>query len=467
MNHPTSLRARRARNAGLLFASVLLVATLALFVSGCTGLKPYRTDYSACDIAANPTNAQSCTLEATTDYVLGFVECDDQGWLWDVRQMNTVVDRLIEEDGRTNLIMLVFVHGWKHNASFDDENVKMFRTNLTELAEMERRLNPRPRRVAGVYVGWRGLSSKAWLLEELTFWDRKNTAQEVGRGGVTELFGALEDLRNNSRGEIHRDRRQAPTQLIIVGHSFGGALTYSALAPLLIERAVQSDPLTHTQGAVRGFGDLVVLINPAFEAARFQVLYGLTTNRPTYLANQSVNLAIFTSKTDDATKVAFPIGRWFSTFWEKHRDPGQKKANRTAVGHFGPFTTHDLVPLTNLNVRAASSIPVKRKANPTIRSRQYKGQETIQDSVEQVNRLKGQIRRHQQTTANEMPDRSYEFSAARLVPRQTNILHMPVMNVSVDRSIIPNHGDIDTQAFLTFLREFVAAFTADELMPRR
>ncbi len=145
----------------------------------------------------------------------------------------------------------------------------------------------------------------------------------------------------------------------------------------------------------------------------------------------------------------------------------KNKANRTAVGHFGPFTTHDLVPFTNLNVRAASSIPVKRKANPTLRSRQYKGQETIQDSVEQVNRLKGQIRRHQQTTANEMPDRSYEFSAAKLVPRQTNVLHMPVMNVSVDHSIIPNHRDIDTQAFLTFLREFVAAFTADELMPRR
>jgi pimeloyl-ACP methyl ester carboxylesterase len=467
MNHSTSLRAGRGRKAGLLSLPGLLVTSLALFVSGCTSLKQYRTNYIANDIAANPANAQSCTLEVTTNYVLGIVECDDQGWLWDVRQMKTVVDRMIEEDGRTNLIMLVFVHGWKHNASFDDDNVKMFRTNLTELAEMERRLNPRPRRVAGVYVGWRGLSSKAWLLKELTFWDRKNTAQEVGRGGVTRLFGALEDLRNNSRGEFHHDRRQAPTQLIIVGHSFGGALTYSALAPLLVERAVQSDPVTHTQGAVRGFGDLVVLINPAFEAARFQVLYNLTTNRPTYFTNQSVNLAIFTSKTDDATKVAFPIGRWFSTFWEKHRDAGQKRANRTAVGHFGSFTTHDLVPFTNLNVRVASSIPLKRKANPRVQSRQYKGQETIQDSVEQVNRLKGQIRRHQQTTVKEMPDRSYEFSAAKLIPRQANVLHMPLMNVSVDRSIIPNHGDIDTQAFLTFLREFVAAFTEDELMPRR
>jgi pimeloyl-ACP methyl ester carboxylesterase len=467
MNYRISLRAKSAPKSMLLFVSTLVVAILTLFFSGCTDLKQYRTDYSNRDIAASPTNSPSCALEVTTNYVLGFVECDDQGWFWDVRQMHTVINRFIEEDARTNLLMVVFVHGWKHNASFDDDNAKMFRTNLTELAEMERRLNPRPRRIAGVYVGWRGLSNKAWLLKELTFWDRKNTAQEVGRGGITSLYAALEDLRNNSRGNLHRDRRQVATQLIVVGHSFGGALTYSALAPLLVERAIQSDPVTHTQGAVRGFGDLVVLINPAFEAARFEVLYGITTNRPTYLTNQSVNLAIFTSKSDDATKVAFPIGRWFSTFWEKYRDGGQKKANRIAVGHFGPFTTHDLVPFTNLNVKAASSMPGKPKPGPTIKSKQYKGHETIQESVEQVNRIKDQIRRHQETSVKEMPDRSYEFSAAKLIPCRTNILHMPVINVSVDHSIIPNHGDIDTQAFLTFLREFVAAFTTDELMPRR
>ena len=62
-----------------------------------------------------------------------------------------------------------------------------------------------------------------------------------------------------------------------------------------------------------------------------------------------------------------------------------------------------------------------------------------------------------------MPDRSYEFSHARLVPREDHgkpILHMPVFNVSVDKQIIPDHGTIDTQEFLTILREFVAAFTA-------
>ena len=450
-----SLLPHRANRVGL----GALLCGLLLGAAGCTGLKQYRTDYRACDTALNPTNCQAHALETTTNYVLGLVEFDDQGWLWDRKQMTAVVDRFGEEDYANGLLIVVFVHGWKHNASFTDENVKMFRTNLTELAEMERQLSEeggwRPRKVAGVYVGWRGLSNQAWLLRQLTFWDRKNTAQEVGRGGVTELYARLEDLRNNSRVRQGRDPRRLPTQLIIVGHSFGGALTYSALAPLLIERAVQSTPQNPSVGAARGFGDLVVLVNPAFEAARFQVLYQITTTQKWYPTNQSVNLAIFTSKTDSATKTAFPLGRRSSTFWEKHRDADQKKANVTAVGHYAPFTTHDLIAVTN-----RQSAPPAR--SPTVQSKNYQGQQTIPDSVEQVKSLRKQIQRHRENNVIEMPDRSYLFSGANLVPRTNHIAHMPVINVSVDTKIIPNHGDIDTQAFMTFLREFVTAFTADE-----
>ena len=450
---------------------IALTLALLLLAAGCTRLQQYRTNYHPSDTALTPADAQASTLEVTPNYVLGLVEFDDQGWLWDRRQMTTVLDRFMVEDHTNGLLMVVFVHGWKHNASFEDENVKMFRANLAEFAEMERQLNQeggrKPRRVAGVYVGWRGLSNKAWLLRQLTFWDRKNTAQEVGRGGVTELYSRLEDLRNNSRVLHRREAQRTPTQLIIVGHSFGGALTYSALAPLLVERAVQTSPVNDAVGAIRGFGDLVVLVNPAFEAARFQVLYSLATNQTWYLTNQSVNLAVFTSKTDDATRVAFPLGRCASTAWEKHRDSSQKKANLSAIGHFGPFTTHDLVPFTNQAPAATAQAGAKPKRSPRVQSTNYTGQNTVAASVAQVKSLKRQIGQHQEMTVHEMPDRSYQFSAAKLVPRGNHIPHLPVMNVSVDTSIIPNHGDIDTQAFLTFLREFVSAFTAEEIVPRR
>jgi len=210
-----------------------------------------------------------------------------------------------------------------------------------------------------------------------------------------------------------------------------------------------------------------VLVNPAFEAARFKGLFGVATNQTWYPTNQSVNLAIFTSKGDGATKTAFLGGRWLSTLWEKNRDRDQKKANRTAVGHYAPFITHDLMPWTNTVKPAAESPAPASKRKATVRSKNYKGQQTIPESVTQVKDLMRQIREHSEKDAREMPDRSYEFSNAKLIPRGKPTPHLPVINVSVAKEIIPNHGDIDTQAFMTFLREFVSAFTADESIPRR
>ena len=444
-------------------ASAALMLAWLVLGAGCTSLKQYRTDYRSCDTLAQGTACRTNAIEQTPDYMLGFVEFDDQGWLWDRRQMNAVLARFGREDYTNGLLMVVYVHGWKHNASWDDENVKMFRTNLTDLAEIERQLSReggwKPRKVAGVYVGWRGLSNKGWLTRQLTFWSRKKTAQEVGRGGVTELYARLEDLRNNSRVLHEGEPRRRPTQLIIIGHSFGGALTFSALAPLLVERAVQSSPTTHSLGAARGFGDLVVLINPAIEAARFQVLYSVTTNQHWYPSNQPVTLAIFTSKGDSATKVWFPLGRSSSAFWERYRDREQGRANITAVGHYGLFTTHDLVAVTN-----QSEVTVKRTRSA--RARAASVHLDITNSVARVKHLRKQIRRHQETTPKEMPDRSYQFSSSKLVPRENLILHMPVYNVSVDPAIIPDHGTIDTPAFLTFLREFVSAFAGQEPLPK-
>jgi len=55
-------------------------------------------------------------------------------------------------------------------------------------------------------------------------------------------------------------------------------------------------------------------------------------------------LAIFTSKGDWATHYVFPIGRLFSTMFQKNRhDKPQGAANRDAVGWVKPFITHNLV----------------------------------------------------------------------------------------------------------------------------
>src|SRR4030095_5517662 len=93
---------------------------------------------------------------------------------------------------------------------------------------------------------------------------------------------------------------------------------------------------------------MVVLVNPAFEAARFQVLLDAVQRDPSpeRVKTWPLNLAVFTPEADGATKTAFPFGRTMGTLFQSHQSRDEKRANRTAVGHYGPMLTHTLV-LTN------------------------------------------------------------------------------------------------------------------------
>lgn len=74
--------------------------------------------------------------------------------------------------------MVVFIHGWKHNAGRDDGNVASFNKALANLASSG---VLGKRRLVGLYVGWRGKSMHGLYSENLTYWDRKAVAEEVGR----------------------------------------------------------------------------------------------------------------------------------------------------------------------------------------------------------------------------------------------------------------------------------------------
>ena len=90
-----------------------------------------------------------------------------------------------------------WVHDRKNNAAYDNENVEMFRAELTELGKAEQNQSGPdqhpPRKIVGVYAGWRGLSAKWEPFKELSFWERKNTAHKIGYGAMTE---PLADLSN-------------------------------------------------------------------------------------------------------------------------------------------------------------------------------------------------------------------------------------------------------------------------------
>jgi hypothetical protein len=106
---------------------------------------------------------------------------------------------------------------------------------------------------------------------------------------------------------------------------------------------------------VRPFGDLIILINPAFEAARYLPLYTAAQAVTVYPKYQRPCFLAVTATNDQATGHWFPIGRWFSTRLESvrrnalARDNGaippvdaEKKAILNTIGHLPWLITHQL-----------------------------------------------------------------------------------------------------------------------------
>ena len=124
-----------------------------------TGLAPVRPR-PLFGIAPNAAHQAPRALFDMKTYELAIVEFDDQGRCFDRRQMEAVAARLADF-AEKDIIIVVFVHGWKHDARSDDDNLGNFQRvlDLTVGQEAGRATGGIARRpVLGVFVGWRGLS---------------------------------------------------------------------------------------------------------------------------------------------------------------------------------------------------------------------------------------------------------------------------------------------------------------------
>lgn len=439
-----------------------LFLSLPIAVAGCAQYGPYRTSTTLCEGSSNACATSVLYRhkppgQAMFDYSLGFVEFNDQGDPWPApaaqQQRAVVLDYLERQAARHDLLMVVFVHGWHHSAKGQDSgplslpgdpldgNVKTFQTVLQGLARGERSqaLAQRraPREVAGIYVGWRGESITLKLLNNLTFWDRKNTAAQVGHGGVTELLSRLELIKRTQDSKA-RDAAAKPavpdtmaipatgcdrlvasgqrissqTKLIVVGHSFGGLVVQSAVGQILEDRAVRTKGGDYgCQLDVEGFGNLVVLINPAFEAQRYSVIHNLAAARRFYPPEQLPVELILTSEADDATRYLFPLGRHVSTVFDRN---GWDRQNVTAVGHYAPYITHTLT----------------RQPSPP--------QVTLQQAWLDESR----------------PDR--EVCVAGLTLTRTQLSERnPYLNVRVAGNLIEGHNDIGEPQIIEFVKQMI------------
>lgn len=444
-------------------ASIATLVVALLAVTACAPHMQYRTVHPDVCISPKPNPTPECETHALqrlpsdngSSYLLGFIEFDDQGQLWDRTQMNDVLMTLRTEAGTRDLLMVVFVHGWKHSAAPGDANINTFRDVLANLSDTEAHLakaaNTSARQVVGIYFGWRGGSLPVKYLENVTFWDRKNTAQKVGYGGVAEALSQLEDIRLSKDSMECRERVErknddtlcsSNTRLVVVGHSFGGAVMHTALAQILENRFIKTTAQAGSKGDVEGFGNLVVLINPAFEANLFTPMSDMAAERPTYFPSQLPVVLVLTSEADAATRYAFPFGRWFSTIFEQEHDrqrrntaTGQTEtisehdANVRAVGHFTPYRTHRLYP-----------------------TKEHKREELKAASIADSLRM---FERSRADWVCDAPGSKITFGDVVLERTANSAGRNPYLVVYVDGRLIQDHNDIDDSRVIEFVKQMI------------
>ena len=117
---------------------------------------------------------------------------------------------------------------------------------------------------------------------------------------------------------------------------------------------------------MRPYGDLIILINPAFEATRYQPLLTALLARPRFPPDQRPCFLAVTATNDWATGWAFPIGRWLATRFEAVRrrallglpDDAQRQANLRTVGHLPWLRTHRLSAPLQPKTPGAAAAPL-------------------------------------------------------------------------------------------------------------
>jgi hypothetical protein len=295
-----------------------------------------------------------------------FIEADDEGWFWDTDQAKNTLKAVREAANASDTVVVTFVHGWHHLAKCCDDNLEGFKEVLRRLeAQLDRDMYAVARqrihgagkkvgrvRIVGIYVGWRGRALPG-LLDYLTFWKRKAAAERVGEGDLQEFLIRLRNF---------HEERQMPTDpanarlfgMVTIGHSFGGQVVLKStagylehkLAGLTTESGYLRDPTANRtdelQKAVAGFGDLVVLVNPAVESAAYQRLHSLS--RMKFHESQWPLVLTISASNDQPRSRFFRWGRIAGEiFTGKPRYAKRERAlERYALGFAGEQVTHTL-----------------------------------------------------------------------------------------------------------------------------
>lgn len=442
---------------------------VAIALSACTStemIRPQTAEVCVVNSAEGPDTGKGCESAAIVrasipkdakpakanaspppEHVLmHFVEFTEQGHFHSRAQLDAVLQSIRQRGGLMHKPqdVVLFIHGWRHDARADDTNVQQFQALLSNLAK-----NSHSRHVVGVYVGWRGATTKLQPLDLATIWDRKKVSMEVGRGAVFELLQRLQP-----------SPQHPGDRLVAIGHSLGASVLMSAVRNQVYGEVIQdleaascgsSACQPGASGALEKAADsLYVLVNPAIEATQFLEVHDvqqqvwLEGRKTLYRQPGSPRMVVLTSEGDSDVGFWFPLSRTLSMPLETHIDLtrqdrlgqpvryGEYDMDKTAVGLYAPFQTHRL----KFEREVSGS---RCAANPT-----HWGKEP----------------------AAEGWSRSFPASGSRLEHLGKSPPYPRAWVVTVDPQLIADHGDIWGSQFNCFVEELVLTTSRHSEKPR-
>jgi hypothetical protein len=221
-------------------------------------------------------------------YNLAFVEFGEQGSYQDSGQLPAALSVIRQT---ANPLVITYIHGWQNNAKSGD--VQSFESLLARLNSTQAIRNA-GFHVVGIYLSWRGKITDIPVLKELSFWNRKNTAERLASN--YDVYDAIASISEEARKD-HPGRQYT----VLLGHSFGGLIVERSVA-----HAINAEIHGHADAPRSMPADLMIVVNPASDSilARqmIEALYARHTEgtRPLFVS--------ITSTGDWATGSFFPIG---------------------------------------------------------------------------------------------------------------------------------------------------------------
>jgi hypothetical protein len=480
-----------------------------LFASGCVSQQRYRYLWNQPQcfgttvdpIPGQPNERRDwASLDCRTAlYTVGFIELDEHGRALDADQ-GVKVRRLIEQRKKSvdggKVITVVYVHGWKNNASQarpgdKAKDVEKFQTALTDLGLRSREIDPRaPARVAptvpviGVYIAWRGksLMGPDWFTF-LSYWGRRNTGNHVGAG--PDLAPILNDIIDTTNAG------DTGSRVLLIGHSFGARVLEHAVATrkvLLQAPAAEGSSATLTPRV-----DLLLYVNSANDARlSLRTVLDLkaspiTVRHPDYDAVECKDgtrpaaqcspypLAVaITSVGDLATKYLLPTANRLNydgsaaevptvppgPYLDEVPSPGRYK--RAAAAHMPFMQSHDVRPVAcptrqRIEEEIAASHAVWKEQNPGADDNALERRRAIENNM--------RLRRAPKCSPGD-PTCRFAFrtvgETAACYEAHERRGPRPLFNntafwiMTVDKDVIDDHGDIWNRTFVAMLGELMA-----------